>query len=97
MTTYFATEPRHYVQHIVPSDEPAKDPRDRVVMVAPDGSKMHAANIVTGYKMVISEDEKTYDSFIQERGQPEWIAKSAKRPVDWDLLQSEVDACHLHL
>ncbi len=97
MTTYYATNPRRYVQEALSSSGPALNPDDRIEIRHPDGSVEMFANIVTGYKMVINEDGKTYDSFVQKQGRPEWIAKSGRRAIDRDALQSEVDAGHLHL
>jgi len=73
MTTYIATRPGRYVIDGVPDAARIAGPGQAIALVDSNGFKQDWRNRVTGYKMVVSEDGATYDSFVQRDGGRDWV------------------------
>ena len=81
--TFYAAEPGRYVQI------------DRSVVIT-TGGDCEIKNAVTGYKMSVNLEAKTYDSFITGTPSPAWRPYStAKKISSMDGLWREVGNGHL--
>lgn len=59
----------------------AKHPGRFVVKWNPLDTARPPVNQVTGYKMVVSDDGQSYDSFVQYEGRPVWLPQSVNKPL----------------
>lgn len=93
MKIYHAVQPGRYLKNLVPANGAAAD----AVIIDPEGVQHPYRNQITGYKVVVNEDDMTYQTFLA-KDDGAWQERRPLGPLsEATLTEIKSEVAHGHL